>query len=257
MPVITLTTDWNTGDFYIGTIKGKIVSRCQDVSIVDITHQVQLFNINQAAFIIRNCYYNFPRGSIHIVAVNTEGGKDRPYLAVQYDGYYFISTDNGIFGLICNEKPEKIIKIKTAQPITSYSALSVFADSACRLYSGEKIETLGTVLQEFTRKVPIRAVIEESVINGSVIYIDSFKNAITNITRDLFERVGKGRSFEIFVQSNYYRIRKINQFYNETSPGEILALFNSVGLLEIAINSGKAADLLNLSVNSNIRVKFQ
>lgn len=257
MPVITLTTDWNASDFYIGTIKGKILTRCPDINIIDISHQVSAFNINQAAFVVRNCYYNFPRGSIHIIAVNSEGGKERPYLAVYYDGHFFISTDNGIFGLVCNENPEKIIKIRTTEPVTSFSALSVFADSACRLHSGEKIESLGTVLQEFSRKIPIRAVIEESVINGSVIYIDSFRNAITNITQDLFERIGKGRPFDIFVQSNYYRIRKINQFYHDTSPGEILALFNSVGLLEIAINSGKAADLLNLAVNSNIRIKFQ
>lgn len=257
MPVITLTTDWNARDFYVGTIKGKILTRCPNVNIIDISHQIQAFNINQAAFIVRNCYYNFPRGSVHIVAVNTEGGKDKPYLVISNDGHYFISTDNGIIGLICNDNPEKIIKIKSTEPVTSFSALSVFADTACRLYSGEKIETLGTIVKEFDRKIPIRAVIEESVINGSVIYIDSFRNAITNIPQDLFDRVGKGMSFEIFVQSNYYRIRKINKFYHETSPGEILALFNSVGLLEIAINSGKAADLLNLSVNSNIRIKFQ
>jgi S-adenosylmethionine hydrolase len=249
MPIITLTTDWNTRDYYLGTLKGKILSRCQQVTIVDISHQIQAFNIDQAAFVIRNSYYNFPGGSIHIIAVNSEGGKDRPFLVIRYDGHYFISTDNGIFGLICSENPDKIIKIKTSEPVTSYSALSVFADAACRLSSGEKVEALGITQQDFNRKTPIRAVIEESVINGSVIYIDSFRNAITNITKDIFDRVGNGRPFEIFVQSNYYRIRKINLFYHETSPGEILALFNSVGLLEIAMNSGKAADLLNLTVN--------
>jgi S-adenosylmethionine hydrolase len=257
MSIITLTTDWNARDYYVGTIKGKILSRCNNVTIVDISHQVQAFNINLAAFIIRNCFYNFPPGSIHIIAVNMEGGKEHPYLAILYEGHYFLSTDNGIFGLICTENPDKIIKITITEPVTCFSGLSVFADTACKLCAGEKIDALGTSIHEFSRKTPIRAVIEESVINGSVIYVDSYRNAITNITKDLFERVGKNRPFEIYVQSNYYKIRKINKFYNETSPGEILALFNSVGLLEIAINSGKAADLLNLSINSNIRIKFQ
>ena len=97
--------------------------------------------------------------------------------------------------------------------------------------------------------------IDESTINGSVIYIDSFRNAITNISRELFDQIGKGRPFEIFVQSNHYKINRINKKYSDSSTGEMLALFNSLGLLEIAINSGNAADLLNLSVNSVVRIK--
>jgi S-adenosylmethionine hydrolase len=77
------------------------------------------------------------------------------------------------------------------------------------------------------------------------------------ISRDLFEQIGKGRPFEIFVQSNHYRISQLNVRYGESSPGEILALFNSLGLLEISINGGNAADLLSLSLNSSVRIKFK
>jgi S-adenosylmethionine hydrolase len=99
--------------------------------------------------------------------------------------------------------------------------------------------------------------IDESVINGSVIYIDSYRNAFTNISLDLFHQIGKGRAFDILVQSNHNRISRLNQRYGESSQGEILALFNSIGLLEIAINGGNAADLLDLSLNSSVRVKFK
>ena len=138
----------------------------------------------------------------------------------------------------------------------SFSSFSVFADAACKIAGGEKPESLGKTVKELQKRIPIRAAIDKSVITGTVIYIDSFHNAITNITRDLFGRVGNDRAFEIFVQSNHYRITSINTYYHETEAGEILALFNSVGLLEIAINKGNAADLLNLSTNSTIRVKF-
>ena len=104
--------------------------------------------------------------------------------------------------------------------------------------------------------MPLLASINESVIAGSVIYIDSYQNAITNISRELFEKIGKGRPFEILVQSYHYKINRINKTYNETSDGELLAIFNSVGLLEIAINRGKVAELLNIGLHSNIRVKF-
>jgi S-adenosylmethionine hydrolase len=256
MPIITLTTDWNANDYYLGTIKGKILSHCPDARIVDISHQVASFNINQAAFILRNTYSSFPAGSIHIIGVNTEGGKDRPFLLAYYDKNYFIGTDNGIFGLLFSKDPDMVVAIKTKGEVTSFSCHEVFAETACKLMKGDKMSSLGTQVKEWQKRVPIRAAIDESVINGSVIYIDSFRNAITNISKDLFERIGKNRKFEIFVQSNAYKITRINKYYHETSPGEILALFNSVGLLEIAISNGNAADLLNLSTNSGIRIKF-
>jgi len=256
MPIITLTTDWKANDFYVGAVKGKILSLCPDVTIVDISHQVTSFNITQAAFIVRNSYTNFPHGTIHILGVNTEGSKDQPFLVAKYENHYFIGTDNGIFGLLFANDPEQIVAIKTTGDIKSFSGLTVFAETACRLVTGDKIESLGTKVQTWQKRVPIRAAIEESVINGSVIYIDSFRNAITNISKELFERIGKKRRFEIFVQSNHYKISKLNNYYHETSPGEILALFNSVGLLEIAINKGNAADLLNLTTNSSVRIKF-
>jgi S-adenosylmethionine hydrolase len=256
MTIVTLTTDWKSNDYYVGAIKGKILSQCSQIQVVDISHQVQSFNISQAAFVVRNCFYNFPPGSIHIIGVNTEGGKDTPFLLIEYRKHYFIGADNGVFGLMFNEEPSKIIHLKPKGDSMSFASFSVFADTACRIASGEKPGSLGKEVREYQKRIPIRAAIDQSVITGTVIYIDSFRNAITNITRDLFDRVGKDRSFEIYVQSNYYKITRINTCYSETAPGEILALFNSVGLLEIAINKGNAADLLNLSTSSTIRVKF-
>jgi len=256
MSIVTLTTDWKSSDYYTGAMKGRILSQCPGIQVVDITHQVQAFNITQAAFVIRNCFYNFPEGSIHILGVNTEGDKESSFMLVEYRKHFFIGTDNGMFGLIFSEEPTRIIRLKEPAALRSFSSFSVFADTACRVASGEKPDSLGRAVKEYQKRIPIRAAIDKSVITGTVIYIDSFRNAITNITRELFERIGKDRQFEIFVQSNHYRIARINSYYHETDAGEILALFNSVDLLEIAINKGNAADLLNLSTNSTIRVKF-
>ncbi len=257
MTIVTLTTDWNTNDYYVGAIKGKILSKSTQVQVVDISHQVPAFNITQAAFILRNCFYNFPKGSIHIIGVNTEGGKDMPFLLVEYKKHYFIGTDNGIFGLLFNEEPDKIIELKSPPELKSFTSFSIFSETASKIANGDKPESLGKVVKKYQEKIPLRAAIDKSVITGSVIYIDSFRNAITNITKDLFDRIGENKPFEIFVQSNHYIITHLNNYYHETSPGEILAIFNSVGLLEIAINKGNAADLLNLSTNSSIRIKFK
>ncbi len=257
MTIVTLTTDWNANDYYVGAIKGKILSQSTQAQVVDISHQVPPFNITQAAFILRNCFYNFPRGSVHIIGVNTEGGKDVPFLLVEYQNHYFIGTDNGIFGLLFSEPPSRIIELKSPNKLHSFSSFSVFSEAAARLANGDKPDALGKVVKKYQERIPLRAAIDKSVITGSVIYIDSFRNAITNITKELFDRIGENRPFEIYVQSNHYMITRLNNYYHETAPGEILAIFNSVGLLEIAINKGNAADLLNLTTNSSIRVKFK
>lgn len=155
------------------------------------------------------------------------------------------------------EEPKKIIALNEPREVESFTSFTVFADTACKIASGDRPETLGKAVKEFQQRIPIRAAIDKNTLTGSVIYIDSFRNAITNISGELFERVGHGRNFEIFVQSNHYVIRKLNRFYHETPAGELLALFNSVGLLEIAMNHGNAADLLGLSTSSTIRVKFE
>ena len=90
-----------------------------------------------------------------------------------------------------------------------------------------------------------------------MIHIDSYQNAITNISEELFKRVGNGRPFVIYVQSKHYTINRINVRYNESDPGDLLAIFNSSGVLEIAMREGNAAGLMRLTTNSTIRVEFK
>lgn len=256
MSIITLTSDWNANDFYVGAIKGKILSGCREAVIIDISHKIQAFNTSQAAFVLRNAYPNFPEGSIHMIFINTEPSPEKPFLAVKSNGHFFIGTDNGIFSLICGESPEKIVKLQTASS-KSFSAFDIFSDAACRLASGEEIENLGSEVKHLNIRVPLRPTIEDTTLTGSVIYIDSYQNAVTNISKELFEKVAVNRNFDIYVQSKHYKIPVISELYNDVPVGELLALFNSIGLLEIAINNGNAARLLNLDTNSTVRVEFK
>ena len=256
MAIITLTTDWNKGDYYIGALKGKILSNDPQTVIVDISHQVQPFNIMQAAFIIRNCWFEFPKGTIHIIAINAALTANKYLLIVKRDEQYFIVSDNGIAGLLFGEKPDHVYKVINSNHGNSFLSLNTFVESAFRIIKGESLEKIGVPTDDFIIQIPLRPVIDKNLINGSVIYIDSFSNAVTNITSETFDKIGNGKPYEIFVQSNHYRIDRLNKTYSDSASGELLALFNSVGLLEIAINNGNAADLLNLSTNSAIRIKF-
>jgi S-adenosylmethionine hydrolase len=256
MSIITLTSDWNTDDYYSAAVKGRILSSCPETHIIDITNQIPPFNISLAAFQLKYSYRHFPSGTIHIIAVNSELTDGHPCLVMKSDGHYFIGADNGMFGLIFDNVPDEILAIEE-QNEGNFPELTVFADAACRIVQTGKLPDQGTKYEKLYKQVPMLPTIEESVINGSVIYIDSYKNVITNIHLELFQQIGKGRSFEILVQSNHFRINRLNNKYIDSSPGEMLALFNSLGLLEIAINRGNASDLLNLALNSSIRIKFK
>ena len=257
MAVFTLTTDWRNSDYYVGAVKGKILSRDISTVVVDISHQIAPFNIMQAAFVLRNCYSHFPEGTIHFVGVNAVLTPQRSLLIIQRDKQYFLCSDSGFPGLIFPNQDVKVYRyaIKKGQGNT-FTSLDIFVDVAMALSSGKLPSDIATECTDYTLQVPLRPTIDNQLINGSVVYIDSFSNAITNISRETFSRVGEGRTFELFVQSNHYLIEKISDSYTDVATGELLALFNSSDLLEIAISNGPAAELLNLSVNSAIRIKF-
>ena len=251
MPVITLTTEWRHDDFYNGIIKGKLCTLCPGAIIIDNASDIPVFNISHAAFVIRNTYENYPSNSVHIICVHSEGNDDRDYLIVKARDHYFIGTDNGIFNLILNSSPEEVIKLP-AKPTDN--ELDVFSKAAADLISGKKPESLGKPQKDFSEKVPLRATIDKDVIIGSIIFIDSYGNAISNITREVFYRVFEKREFKILIQSNKNFTDHISNRYDDEPVGELLARFNSLDLLEISINGANISELLSLSVGSVVRV---
>jgi len=110
MPIITLTSDWGLKDHYTGAVKGVILTKMPEVRIVDISHNIPSFEIEQAAFVIKNSYANFPRGTVHILGINTEESDTYAHTVVEVDGQFFIGTDNGIFSLIFDQNPDNLIK---------------------------------------------------------------------------------------------------------------------------------------------------
>lgn len=251
MPVITLTTEWRPDDFYYGIMKGKLCSLSPGTIIIDNANSIPVFNISHASFIIRNTYHSYPKGSVHIICVHSEGGKGKDYLIVKAKDHYFVGTDNGIFNLILNSAPDEVVKIECKE---NYDELDLFAGAASDLISGKKPEELGTVLKDFTEKVPLRATIDKDVITGSIIFIDSYGNAISNITREIFYRVFEDRQYLILIQSNKNFTDHISTRYSDEPIGEMLARFNSLDLLEIAINGANVTELLSLSIGSVLRV---
>ncbi len=138
MAIITLTTDLGTKDHYVGVLKGSILNLCPDATIVDISHEIPPYDILKAAYTLKNCFNDFPEGSIHIVGVNPEISMEAINLAILYKGQYFIGSDNGVFSLIFEEKPEKIMEIGImANPdAITFPTKDIFTKAACHIAKG-------------------------------------------------------------------------------------------------------------------------
>ena len=267
MPIITLTTDLGLKDHYVASVKGAILSQIPDINIVDITHNIDAFNISQTAYVIRNCYKNFPTGSIHILGVDAELSIDNSHLAVFAGGHYFIGTDNGTFPLLFDElKAEKIVQLNISQNTDSltFPIKDVFVIAACHIARGGTLEIIGKEIAAFKEiKSELKPVTEHDIntnndiIKGAVVYIDTYGNATTNISKDLFEQVRKGRDFVILFGREDERISKLREKYKDANKGEKLAIFSVNGMLEIAQNKGRATDLLGLKIHDYVRIEFK
>ena len=261
MAIITLTTDLGDKDSYVASLKGTILNQLEDVTIIDITHNINPFNIQQAAYILRNCYKDFPRGTIHIIGVDDELTISNEHLAVKINDHYFISADNGVLSLLLNEvKPQKIVQLNITQNTDSliFASKDVFAKAACHIARGGTLEIIGKPIEHFSvNRMELKPVIEKNLIRAAVTYIDNYGNVFTNLSKDVFERVRKERDFSILFGREDERISTIKSKYKDVPVSEKLAIFGSNGLLQIAINQGKANTLLGLKFHDIIRIEFK
>lgn len=257
MPVFTLTTDFGLRDYYVGSLKGSLIRKCPEAKIFDITHEVQAFNINEAAFALHNAYLEFPERTIHIVSVESfESGPSR-YIALERNNHFFIGPDNGLFSLTFQNPPHQAVELISGKEVaaSTFPIKDYLLDVACSISDQQDVSQLGVKVTDLMKRTSLQPVLQQSRIRGTVIHIDAFENAILNINKDLFNHIGEGREFSIsfrwresidYIVSNYW----------EVPEGEMFCLFNASGYLQISIKKGKASSLLGLSVGDTVQIEF-
>lgn len=263
MSIITLTTDWGAKDHYLASVKGSLLKAIPSIQIVDISHDIPAFDIYQASFIFKNSYRHFPVNTVHIIGINSESSIDTPHLLIHHENQYFIGSDNGIFSLIFDEIPKKIIEIDIPQDSDkfTFSTKDVFVKVAQHIIAGNNISELGFLKDSVKKQISFAPTIEKGEegqisIVGKVIYIDRYENVVVNISAEEFREVGQGKKFSISFNSFTNAIEEISSSYGDVSISDMVALFDSNNNLEIAINQGNAASLLGLKLDSRIRVTF-
>lgn len=276
MAIITLTTDYGLKDPYVGAVKGAIFKQLPNVNVVDISHHITPFHIAEAAYIIQNSYITFPEGTIHIIGVDAEHTPENRHVAVLLNGHYFICADNGVLCLIMNKlRPEKMVEINIHDRIESnFTMLDAFVQTACHIARGGTLEVIGKPVAYLQRIAGIFPQVSDQhlYIHGQVIYIDNYGNSVTNITKETFEKVGKGRAFVLSARSERYK--QIHERYSdivnfEVNPehrdvdGKGLCIFNSAGYIEIAtyksnpLTVGSASSLFGLRIDTPVIINFE
>ncbi|MEF9931293.1 MAG: SAM-dependent chlorinase/fluorinase [Bacteroidales bacterium] len=266
MCTVTITSDWTNYDYYLPKLIGEISCLQCDTKIINISNSVKPFNIPQACFILKNTYKSFPLESIHLIAVNSEPTQEAGMVIVKYDGHWFVGINDGRFALLLDH-----IKLNVSTLVYLLPSPTVFSTfMACGLFTRaidlitqniveKELET--TVLKLVGSDVP--SIFEDKII-GHVVYIDSYGNAITNISKEHFAKGyitwrsnhENDPDFVIFVRGPYLKIYTIHNNYTDVQNGCTVALFNSAGLLELAINSGNFAQIENIDTTAEIMIKF-
>ncbi len=259
MAIITLTTDMGLSDYYVAAVKGAILTQLPNATIVDISHEIPKFDRMKAGFILRNAYTHFPPGTVHIVGVETLEDEDTQHVALKINGHFFVGADSGIFSLLFSpQQADEIVQlnIRKEQTPKSFPTVDLFVTAACHIARGGTLEIIGRKISGFRQSLMLSPTRGESHLGASIIYIDSYGNLITNIRQEQFEERRQGGKFEVVLRRASQNIVRISKSYNEVPEGDMCALFNASGYLEISINRGSAAKLIGLKVNDTLRVEF-
>jgi S-adenosylmethionine hydrolase len=254
--IITLTTDFGTADGYSGVIKGVILSVNSVATIIDITHGVKQFDIRSAAWIIRNAYKFFPNESIHMVIVDPKvGSAQRPIVITSPVGT-FVGPDNGTFSMVTGELPNarayELTEKRYWLPITlshSFHARDLYGPTCAHLSMGVPAAEMGRELAIDSLK---RLDISEPVVSalsyvGEIVYIDHYGNLITNIPNEHAASLRR-----CYLGNRFIGI--IEQSYASVPRGSVAVIEGSHGYIEIAVNQGRAVDLLMAKIGQPVRL---
>ncbi len=253
MNIVTLTSDWHNSDYYTATIKGFFLGNNIDINFVEITSKITNHEYIEAGFILKNTYKNFPDGTIHIIAVSSVLTKKSKQLLVKKDNQYFIGNDNGIFGIIFNDA-DSIIELPTNN--STFPELDVFSPVIIDLINGKNISNLGERVDKFTKYLTEAPIINGDMVICQILYFDSYGNAILNINKEEFEQIIEDKSFEIWIKSKRNNINIISNNYSDVPMTNLVAIFNSINLLEIAARNADAKQLFSLDLSDEIIIKL-
>lgn len=264
MSCITLLSDFGLQDASLAAAKGILMQHVPEAPIFDVSHLVEPFHLQQAAYLLLASYAHFPKGSCHVLLFDIFSEKNPSLLLCEKDGHYFLAPDNGLMALAFGSELEKVWKCyELAEPAIFKDWLHE-AGRVISLLREKGVDQLGLPPCGL-KNAPnhLQPLVSPDTVECHVIHIDRYENVVVNITREQFDRIGKGRPFRIHFMRDE-ELSDLSYNYYNVREGEKLCRFNATGFLEIAINRGKAASLFGFRLNrehhliySTIKIYFE
>lgn len=274
-PIVALLTDFGLQDNYVGVMKAVMSRIAPDVRFIDITHQIQPQQVRQAALTLLNSYRYFAPNTIFLVVVDPGVGGSRKCIAAEAGGYRFVAPDNGVLSFTLEELGgASMVELQNPAyrlPDVSHTfhGRDVFAPAAAHLAAGVSLDELGPRVERIAQQMKPQLRIEAGQISGQVMHIDRFGNVITSIGAlswneqglVLRPRFSRAQTAPVILPAQASVLIKerivtgIRRSYSEVSRGELVALVDSSGFLEIACNQGSAAALLGVGGGESVILK--
>lgn len=254
--IVTLLTDYGTRDYYVGALKGAILSIAPHAQLVDITHEIEPQNIRQASFVLRYAMETFPENTIHIAIVDPGVGSSRKLLLGRYAGQFVVAPDNGLLTWIEHDMVrEGLWSIENDQlfrsPISStFHGRDILGPIAGHLASGISPQEMGPeVFSLVLLPIEFRAKVAAHELRGSIIHVDEFGNLVSNVHRD---QLAASTAPRVLVNGEV--IGQLDGAFHHAPPGVAVAYLGSAGFLEIGLNCGRAVDRYGRSASVHVKL---
>lgn len=261
-PIVTLTTDFGNKDPYVACMKGVILSICPEATIIDITHDISKFDIEEAAYILYRAYSFFPPGTIHVCVVDPGVGTERKPIAIKTRRYIFVGPDNGVLTIAAEDDGIEDIRVIESRYVMlsevsyTFHGRDIFAPAAAWIALGYPLEMLGRSIDRIDVVKFDKPQISGGKVIGRIIYVDSYGNLVTNIKWDLIkDRVTFGEKVRLYYMGNEVSI-PLSRSYGEAPLGELVLIPGSGGFMEISVNMGNASEKLGLKKGDQIYMEI-
>lgn len=254
--MITITTDFGLKDHYIAEIKGVIYSINPKSNIVDLSHLIDKYNVQMAAFILASAAPYFPKDTIHLAIVDPGVGTARRALVVQTKHAFFVGPDNGILMLAAQAQGIQNIyeltnpKYMLQKVSSTFHGRDIFVPAAAHIDKGVKLKEFGAEITDpITPKYAI-AEHKNGSLFGVVLYVDGFGNVITNINETELSQANA-----VKVNLHHFSLQLVcAKTYGNTKSQEPFALIGSHGFLELALNQGNFSEKYHVNPGDRLEV---
>ncbi|MEM9445762.1 MAG: SAM-dependent chlorinase/fluorinase [Verrucomicrobiota bacterium] len=264
LPVIGLITDFGDKDWYVSQMKGAIQQIEPDARIIDLTHHLEAFKVEEASFVVAKAARYFPKGSVFVVVVDPGVGTERKGIAVETkSGNIFVGPDNGVLSYVYAQQGvakahllEEAKYFLREQVSTTFHGRDIFGPVAAHLANGVPMTDLGPEADKLLQLELPKPVKVDNRLKGEVVYIDHYGNAITNITREEMQDAQYDLLVKVRIGSTRASIPYVETYGKGPTNKRLFCLINSEGDLEFSVNSGNAAKALKLKVGNKVEIQL-